>query len=119
MNGENMSNKLDLEVKQGETFFRLLKIKDELGAPIDLTGFTFFGQIRTSPLAALFVNFNFNILNQFDNKGMVEMTIPSAATIKKKASVKLALVYDVEMNSGSEIKRILQGSVIFDPEITK
>jgi len=119
MNGENMSNKLDLEVKQGETFFRLLNIKDEFGAPIDLTGFTFFGQIRTSPLAALFLDFSFNVLDQVNKKGMVEMTIPSNASVKKKISVKSNLVYDVEMNTGSEVRRILQGAIIFDPEITK
>jgi len=114
-----MSNKLDLEIKQGEDFFRLLTIKDELGAPINLTGFTFTGQVRATSLTETFLEFTFNVKNQVTNLGQVEMIMSSAVSSKRKTSVKLPLFYDVEMNSGSNKKRILQGSLIFDPEITK
>ena len=114
-----MSNKLNLELKQGEDFFRLLTIKDETGSVIDLTGFQFKGSIKETPLTGEFLNFSFNILNQVTNKGKVEMTLSSSLSAKKKADRALSLVYDVEMNTGSQVKRILQGTLLFDPEVTK
>lgn len=114
-----MSNKLNLELKQGEDFSRTLTIKDEFGQEIDLTGYTFKGSIKETPLSNEFLNFSFTILDQIVDKGKVEMNLSSALSSKKKADRPLNLVYDVEMNDGEKIKRILQGSIVFDPEVTK
>lgn len=114
-----MSNKLDLELKQGEDFFRLITIKDENGNPVDLTGHSFEGQAKESFVSASYIFFSFLVKDQATNRGEVEFRIPRAQTSKKKIREKKVLLYDVEMNTGSYVSRILQGSMILDPGVTK
>lgn len=114
-----MSNKLDLELKQGEDFFRLVTIKDENGYPIDLSGYSFNGQAKESFVSATYIFFTFLIRDQVTNKGEVEFSIARSQTSKKKIRERKPLIYDVEMNSGSQVSRILQGSMVLDPGVTK
>lgn len=114
-----MSNKLDLELKQGEDFFRLITIKDENGYPIDLTGYSFEGQAKESFVSASYIFFTFLVRDQVANKGEVEFSIARAQTSKKKLRERKQLIYDVEMNSGGQVSRILQGSMVLDPGVTK
>jgi hypothetical protein len=114
-----MSNKLDIELKQGEDFYRLLTIKNEDGTPVNLTGFTFSGMIKESFTSPVFLSFSFTVKDQVTNTGEVEMTLPASQSSKKPVSSKAKFVYDVEMNSGSQVTRILQGSLLIDPEVTK
>ena len=62
-----MSNKLNLGLKQGEDFQRTLTIKDENGIVINLTGYTFTGQVRASYSSDLFLSFTFTLANQTTN----------------------------------------------------
>jgi len=78
-----MSNKLNIELKQGEDFYRLITIKDNLSAEIDLTGYSFTGQIRASSKSELFLSFTFTIKDQGTSKGQVEMTLADAVWNKK------------------------------------
>lgn len=114
-----MSNKLNLELKQGEDFIRLLTFKDENGALIDLTGFIFSGQIRPASNAPLFASFSFDVKDQVTNKGEVEVSLAASITSAKTIGSKLNYVYDIEMNTGSVIERVMQGSILIDPEVTK
>lgn len=114
-----MSNKLNLELKQGEDFYRLLTFKDENDVAIDLTGFTFAGQIRASYDDELFLSFTFTILNQTTNTGQVEMTLAKALSSAKTINVKNKYVYDVERNSGTRTVRVLEGAISISPEVTK
>jgi len=43
-----MSNKLNIELKQGEDFYRLITIKDANGVAVDITGYSFAADIRRS-----------------------------------------------------------------------
>lgn len=114
-----MSNKLNLELKQGEDFYRLLTFKDENSSPINLTGYTFAGQIRASYDDELFLSFSFTILNQTTHTGQVEMTLAKALSSAKTINVKNKYVYDVERNSGSRTVRVLEGAITISPEVTK
>lgn len=114
-----MSNKLNLELKQGEDFYRLLTFTDENGALVNLTGYSFAGQIRADYDDTLFLSFTFTILNQGTNTGEVEMTLAKALSSAKTITGKNKYVYDVERNSGTRTTRILEGSINISPEVTK
>jgi hypothetical protein len=114
-----VSNKLDIELKQGEDFYRLLTIKDENGTPINLTGFSFASQIRSSYSDELFLSFSFNIKDQGTNPGEVEWRLSSALSSAKEVNTKLRYVYDVEMNSGTIKTRIMEGVCLVTPEVTR
>lgn len=114
-------------LEQGASFERVLTIRDSLDAPIDLTGFVFSGQIRkkysdTSVLAS----FSFTILDQGTDTGKVRMSMTAANTalipVEKAESAEKKLTqycYDVEMNTGSTVDRILEGVVSISPEVTR
>lgn len=112
-----MSNRLDLEIKQGQDESFLLTIKDENGAPQDLTGFTFKGEARDQYQGKLFFAFSFDVKDQVTDTGKVEMLLPRAVTSKLKIAGKTLLVYDVEMTSSSTT-RILEGKINLNPEVT-
>lgn len=112
-----MSNKLDLEIKQGQDESFLLTIKDENGAPQDLTGFTFKGEARDQYQGKLFFSFSFDVKNQTTDTGKVEMILSRSATSRLKVAGKTILVYDVEMTS-STTTRIIEGKINFTPEVT-
>jgi hypothetical protein len=114
-----MSNKLNLELKQGEDFYRLLTFRDENAALMDLTGYTFAGQIRASYDDELFLSFTFSVLNQTTNRGEVEMTLAKALSSAKTVNGKNKYVYDVERNSGTRTVRVLEGVITISPEVTK
>ena len=114
-----MSNKLNIELREGEDFYRLLTIQDSLLAPIDLTGYTFAGQIRAKYAADLYLTFSFTVKDQVTNKGEVEMKLAKALSSLKKISARLNYFYDVEMNDGANTTRILQGNCSIEPEVTK
>lgn len=114
-----MSNKLNLELKQGEDFYRLITIKDENSNPLNLTGFTFTSQVRATYSADLFLSFSFTILNQGTNAGQVEMKLAKTLSSAKSLVGKSNYVYDVEMNSGSLTSRIMEGTLKISPEVTR
>lgn len=114
-----MGNKLNIELKQGEDFYRLITIMSASNSPLDLTGFTFSGQIRAKYNAELYLSFSFVILDQLTHKGQVEMRLSRALSSLKKISTRLNYFYDVEMNDGTSVTRILQGNVSIEPEVSK
>lgn len=114
-----MSNKLNLELKQGEDFYRLLTIKDENNTAINLTGYSFAAQIRSSYEEELFLSFTFVIKDQGTYPGQVEMKLAKALSSAKTVNSKYKYVYDVEMNDGSRTTRIMEGTILISPEVTK
>ena len=119
---------LSLIVEQGADFKRVLTIKDSAGVVVNLTGYSFAGQIRrhygdTKKLA----DFAFNILDQgiSGNVGKVEMAISNANTSLIPATLNpdgtlMDYVYDVEMTNASSFKdRIIRGPIVFIPEVTR
>lgn len=112
-----MSNKLNLELKQGEDFYRLLTLTDENGTAINLTGHSFAGQIRANYNSEIFLSFTFTITDAVN--GQVEMTLAAALSSAKTSIGKGNFVYDVEHNTGSSKIRILEGSLLFNPEVTR
>jgi hypothetical protein len=114
-----MSNKLNIELKQGEDFYRLITLKDENGLVINLTGHTFAGQIRTSYKDEVFLSFSFTLLDQTTNTGEFELTLAKELSSAKSLRNKSVMVYDIEHNTGSRTYRLLEGQLIFSPEVTR
>lgn len=121
------ASKVDLTIEQGAVYKATLTIKDELLALIDLTGYTFSGQIRKKydDKSAL-ASFTFTILNQVTYKGQVEMTLTDVQTSQipvdgasgpKKTLTQYA--YDVEVNTGSYKYRLMEGIAYISPEVTR
>lgn len=112
---------LNLTVDQGADYDQTLTFKDTSGAPINITGYTFAGQARTSVTAATAcVTFGFVLAPQSGaTLGQVLWTISAAQTAQLGAQ-QMQLVYDiVRTDSAGKKLRILTGSLAFNPGITR
>ena len=114
------AGKLDIFIEQGATFSKVITWKDGQENPIDLTGYTARLQCRASTSSADTV---FNLTT--DNGGIVlggaigtiTLTISAADT---SAATQQSGVYDLELEDASgTVTRLLKGSFIIDPEITR
>lgn len=118
----------DLLIEQGATFERTLTIKDSEGVAIDITGWTFRGQIRkTYSDTTVIESFNFTIKDQITDKGKVLMYLTDSETeaIPVLPATGLSFtptryVYSVEAeNDDNFVYRLLQGICIVSPEVTR
>lgn len=124
-----MATEYDIEVKQGATYRLLMTIKDNNGDEIDLTGYTFRGQIRdTTSSPTIQATFTFDVKTQSGGTlGQVEAILTAAATagivlpeVDKPHRKITTMVYDIESdNGGGEVVRWLQGKAEISPEVTK
>ena len=123
-----MAGTLNLSIDQGSTFSRTLTITDAGGAPVDLTGQTFTGQIRkTATDATIVATFTCTLLNQITDPGKLTVVLPAAASsaialrAQKLASrVAQDFAYDIERTFPSgTVERLLDGVVSISPEVTR
>lgn len=118
---------LDILIEQGATFIQKLTIKDANSTPVNLTGYTFAAQVRkrySDP--TVIASFSFSISNQTTNTGEVIMTMSASVTSAIPVDSSSSYVrkftyytYDVEMDTGTEKDRILEGTVTVSPEVTR
>lgn len=117
-----MTNLLDLTIYQGATFRKVLTFTTPDGIPIDQTGNTFRAKARKNitDVSSAF-DFVFTIRDQTTNRGEVEMELPAAAsTAVSVTEFNTKFLYDVEVeDSGGDVTRLLQGSIVFVAEITR
>jgi hypothetical protein len=118
---------LDLKCEQGATFKRIFTIKNAAGAVIDLTNYTFTGQVRQSTTSSMeLLAFTFTKATD-PTTGVVTMSATPAATLGlnniggptyKDGKV---LQYDVDMTNSvsGTVTRILNGSFTISPTVTK
>jgi hypothetical protein len=116
-----MAQTLNITVDQGSDYEQILTFKDSTGTPINITGWTFAGQARTSIEAASpSVTFDFTLLAQSGaTLGQVVWTVPAAET-EPLGTSQVVLVYDVErIDASAKVLRILQGTMTINPEVTR
>lgn len=123
------AGKYNLLIEQGATYQVELQYKDSNGIPVDLTGYSGKLQIRPSigsPTAYLCLSSSLNAdgtgLNfsgSYGNNSPVSGTI--GVYISAITSSMLTFntgVYDLEIQSGSFVTRLLQGNVQLSKEVT-
>lgn len=116
-----MAARQNLTVNQGEDFRRVIELKDESMALIDLTGYVFRGQARLSysDSDASF-SFGFTLRDQVADTGLVDMIITDSSTSALSISKATRYLYDIEMvDADGYVKRILEGTILLNPEVTK
>lgn len=123
---------LGIELDQGADFNAIIGIFGDAG-PIDLTGYQFKSEMRATsdPNSDVVAEFQFTILNQFTNKGQVQMSLPafdndessittSIATPLTKSRQKTPFIFDVKMqDTNGGVTRIIEGLVYMSPEATQ
>jgi hypothetical protein len=113
--------KQTFNVYQGSDFRKVLVLKDESEALMDLTGYTFRGQVKSAYSdSSAVVSFSFTIRDQGTDQGKVDMSLDAADTSALSISKKTNYIYDLEMVDISGIvTRFLEGQLIMWPEVTK
>jgi hypothetical protein len=111
----------DLNINQGCDFSIILKIKDNSGTPVNLTGFSFASQAKlkfNQPLPDF--TFAFTLANQVTNPGELEMSLAAADTDSLYLTECTSYHYDLEMtNTQNKIERIMSGHANVSPEVTR
>ena len=109
-----MATKANLVIDQGSTFSSDLTLTDENGDPLALAGYTANSQIRkwySSTNAAATFTTSINTIS-----AVITLALTANQTSNLVAG---RYVYDVEINSGAEVSRIVEGIVTVYPEATK
>lgn len=113
-----MSKRHDITVEQGATFTLQVEWKDADGDPINLTGYTSAMQIRrTYGAPALLTLASGGAISIDAAAGKLTVTIPAATTAALAAPMQG--VYDLEVTTGTTVYRLLEGSVLVTPEVTR
>jgi hypothetical protein len=113
----------DLYIEQGATFTRTLTLESAPGVPIDLTGYTVRGKIKTGATSTSTVA-TFDCLVDAPLTGVIVVSLTSTITAGipttgDKYSALSKYYYDIEMEIGGVVTRLLNGQVTVSPEVTK
>lgn len=124
-----MSIEKDYTVYQGSDFAILFTFKDAAGVPLDLTNYTFAGQIRRKTQDATVIgSFVFTKANQGTNPGEVTASIAAAVSSAivldpSKNYIKeiTHFAYDMERTRTADgnILRFREGTLSVSPEVTR
>ena len=109
-----MATKANLVIDQGTTFSTDLNLTDENGDPLQLSGYTATSQMRkwyTSTNAAATFTTSINV-----DTGVVTLSLTPFQTNNLTAG---RYVYDVELNDGSTVSRIVEGIITVTPQVTR
>ena len=109
-----MASKANITIDQGTTFSTDLTLTDEIGDPLDLTGYTANSQMRkwytSSTVAATFTA----VVNVQTAAVTLSLTPTETANI-----VSGRYVYDVEITKGEVVSRIVEGIATVTPQVTR
>ena len=109
-----MATKANLVIDQGSTFSTDLTLSDENGDPLILDGYSANSQIRrwyTSTNAAASFTTSVNVAS-----AVITLTLTANQTSNLVSG---RYVYDVEISSGAEVSRIVEGIVTVTPQVTR
>ena len=112
---ENIYN---FKINQGEIFSKLITWRDSAGVLINLTGYTARMDLRRKPTDAVSL-LSLTTANSRIVLGGALGTITLAISATDTAGFTGVYVYDLELVNGSNVKRLLQGQIEIDLEVTK
>ena len=122
--------KVAAKMNQGDDFIATLTLKGPSG-PLNLTGYTFFGEMKLDTAAAstVLAEFTFIVLSQATNLGQVQWILPSsvtaalltsASTPEQPNRLTTPYVFDVKMKDPSgNTSRIMEGIAYVSPQVTQ
>ncbi len=115
------AGKLDLYIEQGTTFKTKLTFKDANEVLIDISSWSFAGQIRrTYDATSILASFAFAIQNQITNTGEVIVSLTNTQTSGIPAEAAITnYAYDIEATISGEVRRMVEGKVKFSAEVTR
>jgi hypothetical protein len=111
-----MAAKADIVIDQGTTFNTILNLTDNVGDPLDLTGYTAEAQMRRWYTSSNSINFNVSIQTPA-NTGMIELSMDANTTAN---IIYGRYVYDVlAIDHTGNVTRIVEGIVTVTPDVTR
>lgn len=108
-----MATKANLVIDQGATYSTDLTLTDENGDPLELTGFVATSQIRKWYTSTNAISFSTSINTE---SAVITLTLSSTQTNGLSAG---RYVYDVEIDNGSSVSRVVEGIVTVTPNVTR
>lgn len=110
----------DITIEQGADFFINLTYKDDTGSPIDLTGYSARMQVRedySSATALVDATTGNGDITLGGVSGSIDIHIPASVTGALNFDTGK---YDIEIvDASGVVTRLLQGSVVLSPEVTR
>lgn len=108
--------KYPIKILIGDTETINLNFENAAGSPINITGRTYTGQIRSSRESSVVIaTFTCSIVGAASN-GQVACTIPAATTANLEPQVG---VYDIQETNGAVVTTLLQGEVKIIRDVTR
>lgn len=105
----------NLTVDQGSSFESTIDITDTENNPVNLTGYTFIGQIRKTYASTTFVSFTITSVNP--TSGSIKLVLSAEQTSEIKAG---RYLYDVEIiSSTNTVTRVIEGQIEVTPRVTR
>ena len=104
----------NLTIDQGASFSANIDVTDSDGDALNLDGYSVAGQIRKTYSSTTAVDFTASVINA--SAGVVQISLSATQTNNMKAG---RYVYDVEINSGGTITRVVEGQVEVTPGVTR
>lgn len=105
----------NLTVDQGSDFSSTVSVVDSLNQSLDLTGYTFRGQVRKTYTSTTAVDFT--LFSNAPITGDISLSLSSSQTADMKAG---RYHYDIEIvSSGGTVTRVLEGQLEVTPRATR
>ena len=104
----------NLTIDQGSTFKANIDVTDSDGNALNLAGYTVAGQLRKNFNSSTAVDFTASVTNATD--GTIQISLSATQTNSLKAG---RYVYDVEITTGSEVTRVIEGQIEVTPGVTR
>lgn len=110
-----MAGKYNILIEQGATFQKTITLKDTLNQPINLNGAQILSYIKTRITDSdPTVEFTIIIEDAAAGKFSINLTATQTEALDFKTGV-----YDIEVNIGGIVTRILEGSVVLSKGVTQ
>lgn len=110
-----MSTKSNLQIDQGSDFVRTMTVVDNNNIPVNLTNYTFRGQMRKSYTAN--TSIDFTIVPISAATGTLSMSLSNANTSTLSIN---NYVYDVEIiDPYLRVYRVLEGTISINPNVSR
>jgi hypothetical protein len=112
-----MATSYNLNVTKGQGISIRLNAKDDDGLPLNLSGYSISGHAREKySSSGILLDLNPSVVIGFEASGYVDINVLSSSTINLPVT---QAVYDVEMHSGINVTRLIEGYLNIYPEVTR